>query len=246
MRPTKAAPGVSARPSAQLGRRELRIGISGWNYKPWRGVFYPAKHPQKRELEFASRALNTIEINGTFYSLQRPSSFQKWYAETPEDFLFAVKKLRDVREPLANFFASGLLALREKLGPILWQFPPNFGWNEKRFREFFAILPRNTAEAAELGRLHNEKLKVPPSLEIDVSRPLADVDGSDDLTFAMAAGGDRLATTHHPSGPQVRSEFLAQQASSLNEQRQVDRLVTHLQLRVIGELPAQPPRDLLR
>ena len=181
MRPTKAAPGVSARPSAHLGRRELRIGISGWNYKPWRGVFYPPKHPQKRELEFASRALNTIEINGTFYSLQRPSSFQKWYAETPEDFLFAVKgarfithrkKLRDVREPLANFFASGLLALREKLGPILWQFPPNFGWNEKRFREFFAILPRNTAEAAELGRLHNEKLKVPPSLEIDVSRPL--------------------------------------------------------------------------
>ncbi|HEY1581758.1 MAG TPA: DUF72 domain-containing protein [Chthoniobacterales bacterium] len=159
----------------------LRIGISGWNYKPWRGVFYPPKHPQKRELEFASRALNTIEINGTFYSLQRPGSFQKWYEETPFDFLFAIKgprfithlkKLRDVRAPLANFFASGLLALREKLGPILWQFPPNFGWNQERFRDFFALLPRTTAQAALLGQEHNEKLKGKPWLEVDHSRPL--------------------------------------------------------------------------
>ncbi|MGH8162874.1 MAG: DUF72 domain-containing protein [Rhodanobacteraceae bacterium] len=159
----------------------MRIGISGWTYKPWRGVFYPPKHPQKRELEHASRVLNTIEINGTFYSLQRPSSFQKWYAETPDDFLFSVKgarfithmkKLRDVEVPLANFFASGVLCLREKLGPILWQFPPNFGWNEKRFREFFALLPRDTVAAAELSRLHNEKLKGGAWTETDASRPL--------------------------------------------------------------------------
>src|SRR5436190_24317838 len=109
MRQAQTAPERSARSRARLARN-LRIGISGWNYKPWRGVFYPPKHPQKRELEFASRALNTIEINGTFYSLQRPSSFQKWYRETPDDFIFALKgarfithmkKLRDVREPLA-------------------------------------------------------------------------------------------------------------------------------------------------
>jgi uncharacterized protein YecE (DUF72 family) len=157
------------------------IGISGWTYKPWRGVFYPPKHPQKRELEHASRVLNTIEINGTFYSLQRPSSFQKWYAETPDDFLFSVKgarfithmkKLRDVKVPLANFFASGVLCLREKLGPILWQFPPNFGWNEKRFREFFALVPRDTAAAAELSRLHNDKLKGRAWTKTDASRPL--------------------------------------------------------------------------
>lgn len=174
----------SAQTSACLrksAKGDLRIGISGWNYKGWRGVFYPLKHPQKRELEFASHALNTIEINGTFYSLQRPSSFQRWYAETPDAFVFALKgarfithmkKLRDVQRPLGNFFASGPLCLREKLGPILWQFPPNFGWNEARFRDFFDLLPRNTDEAAQLARLHDEKLKVRGWFEIDACRPL--------------------------------------------------------------------------
>ncbi|MBA3832832.1 MAG: DUF72 domain-containing protein [Chthoniobacterales bacterium] len=161
--------------------REVRIGISGWTYKPWRGVFYPPKHPQKRELDYASRVLNTIEINGTFYSLQRPTSFQKWYAETPAGFVFSVKgarfithmkKLRDVEVPLANFFASGVLCLGEKLGPILWQFPPNFGWNERRFREFFALLPRDTGAAARLSRRHNEKLKCRAWTKTDVCRPL--------------------------------------------------------------------------
>jgi uncharacterized protein YecE (DUF72 family) len=176
----KAAPGRSARSKADLNG-DLRIGISGWTYKPWRGVFYPANHPQKRELEYASRAFNTIEINGTFYSLQRPSSFQKWYSETPDDFVFSVKgarfithmkKLRDVKIPLANFFASGVLCLREKLGPILWQFPPNFGWNERRFREFFEMLPRHTEQAAELAKQHNEKLKGRAWTKTDACRPL--------------------------------------------------------------------------
>ena len=173
----------TSRSSSVKSRRDgdLRVGISGWNYKGWRGVFYPPKHPQKRELEFASRALNTIEINGTFYSLQRPSSFQKWYAETPADFLFALKgarfithmkKLREVERPLANFFAAGPLSLQEKLGPILWQFPPNFSWNEGRFREFFELLPRSTKEAAQLARLHDEKLKCRAWLRTDACRPL--------------------------------------------------------------------------
>jgi len=102
--------------------------------------------PPGRELEFASRAFNSIEINGSFYSLQRPTSYRRWYEETPKNFLFSVKgarfinhmkKLREVEVPVANFFASGVLALEEKLGPILWQFPPNFGWNEKRSGSFF-------------------------------------------------------------------------------------------------------------
>lgn len=178
MRPTRSTPKRSARARSPL---ELRIGISGWNYKGWRGVFYPPRHPQKKELEFASRAFHTIEVNGTFYSLQRSSSFQKWYEETPPDFVFALKgarfithmkKLRDVRVPLANFFASGPLRLREKLGPILWQFPPNFGWNEQRFREFFEMLPRNTEEAARLAHEHNDKLKERAWMQIDRRRPL--------------------------------------------------------------------------
>ncbi len=182
MRKRKSPARSAARATNGLKRaREVRIGISGWTYKPWRGVFYPAKHAQKRELKYASRALNTIEINGTFYSLQRPSSFQKWYPEPPASFVFSMKgprfithmkKLRDVAVPLANFFASGVLCLGKKLGPILWQFPPNFGWNEQRFHEFFALLPRDTAAAARLSHQHNEKLKCPAWTKIEVCRPL--------------------------------------------------------------------------
>jgi uncharacterized protein YecE (DUF72 family) len=159
----------------------LRIGISGWRYAGWRGVFYPKDLAQRRELEFASRAFNSVEINGSFYSLQLPSSYQKWYAETPPGFVFSVKgprfishmkKLRDVEAPLANFFASGVLALREKLGPILWQLPPNFGWNPERFSEFFSLLPRETEAAARLGRRHDAKLKSRAWTRIDQSRPL--------------------------------------------------------------------------
>ena len=102
---------------------ELRVGISGWRYPGWRGKFYPKDLPHRRELEYASRILNSVEINGSFYSLQLPSSYQRWHSETPDDFVFAVKgarfithmkKLRDVKTPLANFFASGVLALRKK------------------------------------------------------------------------------------------------------------------------------------
>ena len=160
---------------------ELRIGISGWRYPGWRGKFYPPDLAQRGELEFASRIFNTIEINGSFYSLQTPSSYQRWHTETPANFLFSVKgarfishmkKLRDVKVPLANFFASGVLALREKIGPLLWQFPAQFTWNETRFREFFKILPRTTGEAAKLGRLHNEKLKARAWLKNEQDCPL--------------------------------------------------------------------------
>ena len=147
---------------------ETRIGISGWRYEPWRGTFYPKGLPQKKELEFASRQLNSIEINGTFYSLQWPSSFKDWHDATPKGFLFSVKcpqfithirRLREIDEPLANFYGSGVLALGEKLGPMLWQFPPNFKYEEERFATFFEKLPRDLAEAAKLGRKHSDKIK---------------------------------------------------------------------------------------
>jgi uncharacterized protein YecE (DUF72 family) len=168
-------------PAKRWPKQDLRIGISGWTYQPWRGVFYPKKLPHRMELEFASREFNSIEINGSFYSLQRPSSYQRWYADTPPGFVFSVKgarfithmkKLRDVEAPLANFFASGVLCLREKLGPILWQFPPNFGWNKERFSEFFDLLPFDTATAAKLARKHNEKLKAAAWPKTDPKRPI--------------------------------------------------------------------------
>ena len=120
----------------------IRIGISGWRYAGWRNVFYPEKLPQRRELEFAAGKFSSIEINGTFYSLQRPESFRQWAAATPAGFVFAVKgprylthmlKLRNAQQPLANFFANGLLELGPKLGPILWQFPPQLRFDRQRF-----------------------------------------------------------------------------------------------------------------
>ena len=146
---------VNREPKAQF-----RIGISGWTYKSWRGVFYPPGLVHRRELEYASGRMNSVEINGSFYSLQRPSSYEKWAEQTPPDFLFAVKggrfithmkKLNDVRVPLANFFASGVLALGEKLGPILWQFPPNWGFDRERVENFLEMLPATTHEAAILA-----------------------------------------------------------------------------------------------
>lgn len=167
--------------SEKWAATDVRVGISGWTYPPWRGVFYPKKMPHRMELSFASRAFNSIEINGSFYSLQRPTSYQRWYADTPPGFIFSVKgarfithmkKLRDVETPLANFFGSGILCLREKLGPILWQFPPSFGWNRDRFSQFFELLPRDTAKAARLARHHNAKLKEEAWTKIETVRPI--------------------------------------------------------------------------
>jgi uncharacterized protein YecE (DUF72 family) len=159
---------------------QTRIGISGWTYTPWRGTFYPPKWPQKRELEYASGRLNSIEINGSFYSLQTPKSYRAWRDATPDDFVFAVKggrfithmrRLKDVEVPLATFLASGLLALGPKLGPILWQFPPTMKLDVPRFEAFFDLLPRTTADAARLARRHDPRMKA-PLVEAESDRPM--------------------------------------------------------------------------
>jgi uncharacterized protein YecE (DUF72 family) len=144
---------------------KIKIGISGWVYPRWRGKFYPKGLQQKKELEYASRKLTSIEINSTFYNVLKPESFQNWYDQTPEDFSFAIKggkfithvrRLKDVAGPLANFFAQGILKLNEKLGPILWQFPPNMMLKDDRFEKFISMLPRTTTEAAKLAAKHSE------------------------------------------------------------------------------------------
>lgn len=150
-----------------------RVGISGWRYAGWRGDFYPAGLAQRRELEYASRRLTSIEVNGSFYSLQRPTSYASWRAETPEDFVFAVKggrfishlkRLVDVETPLANFFASGLFALGPKLGPVLWQLPENLRFDADVLESFLALLPGTTGEAARLAEKHDDKVKEGRSL----------------------------------------------------------------------------------
>ena len=159
----------------------IRIGISGWRYPPWRGSFYPEGLAQKRELEYAASIFPVIEINGTFYSLQGKANFRSWYGQTPRDFVFSVKgsrfithrlRLRDVEMPLANFFASGLLELREKLGPILWQFPPNFSFDEGRMRAFLELLPATTKAASRLARRHDRRVRGGASLVADADRPI--------------------------------------------------------------------------
>ncbi|HEX8605557.1 MAG TPA: DUF72 domain-containing protein [Pseudoduganella sp.] len=159
----------------------LRIGISGWRYLPWRKVFYPAGLAQARELDFASRMLPTIEINGSFYSLQRPKSYQEWYDATPEGFVFAnkgnrfithMRRLREPEKALCNVFASGVLALREKLGPFLWQLPPNFQFDADVLEGFLSALPHDTEAALAMARRHEPRMAGRAWLEIDRKRPL--------------------------------------------------------------------------
>jgi uncharacterized protein YecE (DUF72 family) len=160
---------------------EIRIGISGWRYAPWRGVFYPQDLAQRRELEYAARLLPSIEINGSFYSLQRPECYERWYRETPPGFVFSVKggryithmlKLRNVHGALANFFASGVLALREKTGPFLWQLPPILRYDAAVLEGFLDLLPRDSAQALALARQHDARLDGRTCLEIDRNRKL--------------------------------------------------------------------------
>ncbi len=157
------------------------IGISGWRYAPWRGVFYPKKLAQHRELEFASREFRTIELNGSFYSLQTPESYERWYEATPPGFVFAIKgsryithilRLRESEQALCNFFASGLFNLREKIGPFLWQLPPTFRYDEALLSSFLRMLPRDTRQAAALARRRDQRLKGRARLAIDENRPL--------------------------------------------------------------------------
>lgn len=160
---------------------EVRVGTSGWVYATWRGPFYPTDLPRKRELEYLSRHLRTAELNGSFYSLQRPARYRGWRDAVPADFVFAVKgsrfithmkQLRDIDTALANFLASGVLALGPALGPMLWQLPPRMAFDVDRLVGFFDSLPRSTAQAAELARGHDDKLKAEPFTEVDVDQPL--------------------------------------------------------------------------
>ena len=159
----------------------IRIGISGWSYPAWRGRFYPKGLVQRRELEYAASRFRSVEINGSFYSLQRPDSYRAWREQTPDDFVFAVKggrfithmkKLADVEAPLANFFASGVLALGPRLGPVLWQLPPNLGFDADRLAAFFDLLPRTTTEAARLAARHDRRLNGRAVTETERDQPV--------------------------------------------------------------------------
>jgi uncharacterized protein YecE (DUF72 family) len=157
-----------------------RIGVSGWSYASWEEGFYPPGLPRKRRLEHVGRVFDTVEVNGSFYSLLTPGAYRRWYEQTPPGFVFAVKgsrfvthnkKLADAEVPLANFMASGVFALEEKLGPFLWQLPATLRFDAERVRAFLELLPRTTAEAARLARRHDARVREPLTA-VHARRPL--------------------------------------------------------------------------
>lgn len=172
------------------------IGVSGWRYSPWRGVFYPEGLKQRDELAYIAARYSTLEINGSFYSLQRPEYYQRWFGETPDDFVFAVKgsryithmlRLERVETALANFFASGVLALGHKLGPFLWQLPPTLRFDVDLLDGFLRLLPRTPAEAAELAMRHDDRVRGRAHLTIADIAPLRHAVEVRHASFATAA-----------------------------------------------------------
>jgi uncharacterized protein YecE (DUF72 family) len=177
---------------------QIRVGIGGWVFPPWRGVFYPPGLPQAGELGYASRQLTTIEINGTFYGPQKPASFRRWHDETPEDFVFSIKgprvathrpDLAGAGSTLDRFFSSGVLELRDKLGPILWQFPPNTPADEGAFAAFIELLPeriegRTVRHVVELRR---PKISTERALDLLRRRRIALVADDSRLGFEITA-----------------------------------------------------------
>lgn len=164
-----------------MARGDVRIGMSGWVYPAWRGVFYPKGLVQKNELAYASSHVTSIEINGSFYALHTPKTWASWRDGTPDDFVFSVKgprlithlrRLNNVREPLANFLASGVLSMGGKLGAFLWQFPPNLQFDPVRVEAFLALLPKTTTEALALAREREAQMAGQDWLGPVADRPL--------------------------------------------------------------------------
>jgi uncharacterized protein YecE (DUF72 family) len=180
---------------------QIRVGIGGWVFAPWRGTFYPKGLAQARELSFASRQLTSIEINGTFYGAQKPASFRRWHADTPEDFVFSVKgpryathrrALGEAAPSIERFFNSGVLELREKLGPVLWQFPPFQRFDESGFEAFLALLPHRLEERAirHVVEVRHASFATPAFIALlrkhGVAAALVDTDGHVPLTDVTA------------------------------------------------------------
>ncbi len=179
---------------------QIRTGTAGWVYEPWRGTFFPAGLVQKKELAYASERLGSIEINATFRATQKPDSFRKWAGEARDGFVFSIKgpqlvthikRLKDCRQELANFFASGPLALGEKLGPFIWQLPPNLGFKPETFSAFLDLLPKTPEAYLALAGEADGRLKTPPFLDttgvttirhaVETRHPSFDTPEADDL-----------------------------------------------------------------
>lgn len=171
------------------------VGISGWSYEPWRGVFYPKGLKAKEELPYAAKAFTSIEVNGTFYGLKKPKDFHSWREQIPVGFPLTIKatryithirRLKNIRTPVANFLASGPLALGPSLGPFLWQLPPNLVYEAEVMRDFFALLPQNGKAAKDLFKDCDSKVEGRSFTEIADETRLRHAVEIRNLSFARA------------------------------------------------------------
>jgi len=203
---------------AAKAKARIKVGIGGWVFPPWRGVFYPSGLPQAQELSYASRHVTAIEINATFYGSQKPASFRRWYAETPDDFLFSVKgpRLATVRKVLAEvkpavdrFFASGVLELKDKLGPILWQFAAFKRFDAGDFAAFLGFLPKEAdgIKLRHVVEVRHESFATPEFIDLlrGAGVALAFVDGEDcpphcDVTADFVYARLERAVESEPAG----------------------------------------------
>ena len=236
----------------------IRVGIGGWVFKPWRGTFFPKGHPQARELEYASRKLTTIEINGTFYRTQTPATFRKWAGEVPDDFVFSIKGpqfatnrsvLAEAGSSIERFFASGVLELGPKLGPILWQMAPTKKFDPADFAAFLALLPpeldgRKIRHAVEV---RHESFIVPAFIEllrkhsvapvlVDSSKHPLIADVTSDFVYLRLQGTSEKETTGYAAKALAAWEKRAQAWAAGGAPADLTT--------VAGGTPPKQPRDV--
>lgn len=240
-------------------RGDIRIGVGGWTFPPWRGVFYPDDLAQKRELAYASRHLTAIEINATYYGSQKPESWRKWANETPDDFIFAVKgsrystnrrTLAEAGESIARFFDQGILELGDKLGPVLWQFAPTKRFDEVDFAAFLERLPRTIDGRAirHCVEVRHDSFRVPafaallrrfatPVVFADHNTYPAIADVTGDFVYArLQTGSDDVKTAYAPA---ALGAWAARLATWAEGGRPADLPVADP-----GHHPAKAPRDV--
>jgi uncharacterized protein YecE (DUF72 family) len=235
----------------------IRVGIGGWVFAPWRGEFYPKGQPQARELEYASRKLTTIEINGTFYRTQTPASFRKWAAETPADFVFSLKGpqfatnrkvLAEAGSSIERFFGSGVLELKDKLGPVLWQMSPWKKFEPEDFEAFLALLPQKLDGRAlrHVVEVRQESFLVPAFIDLlrkysvavvlvesDKHPLIADV--TSDFVYARL---QRTSDTEKTGYPTTALDLWAKRAEALEKGGAPD------DLSLVGAKAAKAKRDV--
>ena len=222
---------------------QIRVGIGGWVFAPWRGTFYPDGLAQARELSFASRHVSAIEINGTFYGSQKPTSFRRWHADTPDDFIFSVKgpryathrrALGEAGPSIERFFNSGVLELRDKLGPVLWQFAPTTKFDEGAFEAFLALLPRALENRAirHVVEVRHKSFATPAFIALlrrhGVAAALLDTEGHvplADVTADFVYARLRRAQAHEREGYSARA---------------LDQWAARFRAWAAGDVPAEP------